>query len=167
MQNEIDSKLVALLQVRLAVGALGEQNNWWNTACCDPKKNVVFRQLFPKSWRLAAFSAVSEAAKRVHRESVTNRAQHLFRFETEIEQDLRKFLTTPSGEALFDKVVGAPEQTLVEYAEKGVHVRAGAFEIGVAEPDVIFGAVPKLVGLYLAAFRHGTTTFPYFQPRSE
>ena len=170
MHSSDTTQIANLLKLRLAVAALGEKAQWWPSRICDPLRINVFKQLFPKTWRLAVFSAVSDAAKIVHRESLAVRAQHLFRFQTEIEQDLRRFLNKDGGKAAFDEVMASPEAPLAiltELAQKGVRFHSGAVELGEASPECIYGSIEKMASLYLAAYRNKTRTFPYFLPQEE
>ncbi len=169
-KTEETARLEDLLRLRLAVAALGETNRWWPSKICQPTRFPVLRQLFPGTWRLAAFSAVSESAKIVQRDALAHRALHLFRFQTEIEQDLRRYLGDEAGMKLFDEVLASgkdPESVLGALAQKGVHGREGAVEMGVATEAVIYGSVGKMAALYLAAFRNGTRCYPYFLPQKE
>lgn len=172
VETKSEENLEKLLKLRLIVAALGERQRWWTSTCCDPTRFIAFRTLFPKTWRLAAFCAVSEAAKRVHQDALTNRSQHLFRFQTEIEQDLRRCLTRKEGQKIFDETLATKDEqkllaALQELAAKGVHARAGAVKMGQAQPDNVYENIPKIAGLYLAAFRNNVTTFPYFSPEDE
>lgn len=165
MHHKNVEQLEKLLRLRLAVAAVGEKAKWWPSHICDPLRLKALRQLFPKTWRLAAFSAVSDAAKIVHREALSNRAQHLFRFQTEIEQDMRRYLGTSEGKAIFDEVMQAPETTLERLSEKGFRARAGAYELGDALPEVIYQSTGRMATLYWEAYKAGSVSFPYFLPR--
>lgn len=170
--NENEARLTNLLQLRLAVAAIGEKAGWWQSDICSARRLNILKQLFPKTWRLAAFSAVSESAKLVHRDAVAHRAQHLFRFQTEIEQDLRRYLNKDKGKAAFDAVFSAPEtpeQILGTLASKQAPVSSlnGAVSLGIATPENIYGSVPKMAALYLAASKGLTCCFPYFLMQDE
>lgn len=160
--------LLALFKLRLAVAALGEKHQWWTTSCCNAKRTVVFKQLFPTTWELASVCAVSEAAKLVHSAALANRSQHLFRFNTELEQDLHGLLTHDNiGKTLFQDMIQdpeGPEKILLELAEKGVHPREGAISMGPSTRETIEASIPKMAGLYQAAFRSGIRCVPYFEP---
>lgn len=170
MQTQKVEQLEKLLKCRLAVASLGEKAQWWPSHICDPLRLKVLQQLFPKTWRLAAFSAVSDAAKRVHSEALTNRAYHLFRFQTEIEQDLRRYLCKAEGQAIFDSVLTSnqpPEETLQLLAQKGGRIHIGAVELGEAVPETIYLSIGKMASLYLSAYTNHTKSFPYFLPVQE
>ena len=159
-----------LLKLRLAVASICEKAQWWPSQICTPLRLKVLESLFPKTWRLAAFSAVSEAAKLVHREALANRAHHLFRFQTEIEQDLRRFLSKAEGQAIFDTVLAntqSPEETLRSLAQKGNRSHIGAVELGEATPETIYLSIGKMASLYLSAYTNHTKSFPYFLPVAE
>lgn len=157
-----------LLKLRLAVGALGEKIGWWNTNALNPKFQHVVKGLFPHSWRLAAMNATSEAAKIVHERAVTKRSQHLFRFHTELEQDLRRMMVEAQGVSVFaevfDSSVSDPEGTLRQMAGKGGRLHEGAVSLGEPSRKFILSQVPRMAALYLAAFSNGTQSYPFFEP---
>lgn len=169
--NENSEQLKNLLKLRLAVAAIGEKAQWWRSDICNPLRLKVLKGLFPKSWRLAAFSAISDVAKLVHREALANRAYHLFRFQTEIEQDLRRFLSKTEGQTIFDDVLlnntQSPEEILKSLAQKGTRSHIGAVELGEANTATIFSSIGKMASLYLAAYTNHTKSFPYFLPIQE
>lgn len=168
MKDMNAEQLENLLKLRLAVASIGEKAQWWPSQICTPLRLKVLESLFPKTWRLAAFSAVSEAAKLVHREALANRAHHLFRFQTEIEQDLRRFLSKAEGQAIFDTVLAqSPEETLRSLAQKGNRSHIGAIELGEATPETIYRSIGKMASLYLSAYTNHTKSFPYFLPVAE
>ena len=167
MRNQENEQLKNLLRLRLAVAAIGESAQWWTSHICDPLRLNVLRQLFPKTWRLAAFSAVSDAAKLVHRAALAHRAYHLFRFQTELEQDLRRYLNKEDGKTTFDAVFtssDAPLQVLEELAQKGKRSSSGAYELGEATSEKIYTSIGTMAALYLSAYKKGTRSFPYFLP---
>lgn len=165
-----DEDLYRLLRLRLAVGALGEREHWWGTSASDPSSKGILQNLFPQTWELASMSATAEAAKRVHRGVLTHRAEHLFRFQTEIEQDLRHCLTTPVGKRIYSQTLESyetAERTLEELADKGVHLREGAIDLGSTDPKDIYGAIGQMAANYLLAFRKGLRSYPYFHPEDK
>ena len=156
-----------LLKLRLAVGAQGEKQGWWSTNSCNPSYKVVLQGLFPRSWRLAAMNATAEAAKHEHQVVVTNRSQHLFRFHTELEQDLRRLLHVEDGETValvFDEVISHPLESIKELAGKGVHPHVGAISLGEPTRSNILQKVPRMAALYYLAFLNNTKCFPFFDP---
>lgn len=170
MTNQDIEQLENLLRLRLAVAAVGESARWWPSHICDPLRLGVLRQLFPKTWRLAAFSAVSDAAKLVHRNALAHRALHLFRFQTELEQDLRRYLNKDKGKEIFDEVLSSPEATervLADLAKKGSRSYSGALELGEASPKIIYMSIGRMAALYLGAYKNNTRSFPYFLPVEE
>ena len=159
-----------LLKLRIAVGALGERRGWWETSACRPEHKAVFMQLFPRTWRLASMNATAEAAKLVHQRSVTNRSQHLFRFHTELEQDLRRLMSgddASQGARIFDEIVADPLAALKSLAEKGARLHEGAVSLGTLSRENILEVIPQMAGLYYAAFNNGTQCFPFFDPEVE
>ncbi|MFU0842375.1 MAG: hypothetical protein ACFWTZ_07205 [Burkholderia sp.] len=164
------SDLEKLFCLRLAVGMLGERKKWWATSACNSGSIGIFKELFPKTWRLAAFSATSEAAKLVHREALSNRSQHLFRFETDLEQDVRRFALSEDGEKLFDRVTSsceAAEAVLDELSEKGVHPKTGAVKLGMADKETIFASIGQMAALYRTALKTDERCYPFFSPKED
>lgn len=159
---------MGLLRLRLAVGVLGEKNGWWETNALNPEFRSVVKGLFPRSWRLAAMNATAEAAKIVHEKAVKRRSQHLFRFHTELEQDLRRMVfeaeRVPAIAKTFDASVSHPEETLRELAEKGGRLHEGAVSLGEPSREFVLAQVPRMAALYLAAFLNGTQCYPFFEP---
>lgn len=114
-------------------------------------------------------NAASDAARRVHERAVTNRAQHLFRVNTELEQDLRRMLSANAdrafcGQERFDETVADPIAALAVLAEKGVRCHEGAVSLGNGDRKNILRQVPRMAAFYLAAYRNGTQCFPFFEP---
>lgn len=157
-------KSLDLLKLRLAVGALGETRGWWRTHACTPSYKLVLQQLFPHSWRLASMNATAEGAKLMHQKAVTNRSQHLFRFHTELEQDLRRLMSEAGMDGVFDAVVGDPFTVLQELAEKGVRLHEGAVSLGLPTRENIYRMIPRMAAYYMAAFNGEGRCWPYFDP---
>ena len=97
-------------------------------------------------------NATAEGAKLMHQKAVTNRSQHLFRFHTELEQDLRRLMSEDGMDGVFDAVVGDPFAVLQELAEKGVRLHEGAVSLGVPTRENIYRMIPRMAAYYMAAF---------------
>ncbi len=97
--NIVDSKdMMArdLLALRVSVGFLGEraQYGWWPTAFYEPSSRRFLEPVFPKTFRLAQYQGVLEAARRVHDEHLNVGSYHLFRLPEEYEQDLHHAISS-------------------------------------------------------------------------
>src|SRR5690606_39371014 len=86
--NEPD--LAKLLQLRLAVGFLGERDQlaWWPTSFFAAASKPFLDPVFVKSALQAQYHGVVEAARRVHDERLSVGSFHLFRRPEEMAQDL-------------------------------------------------------------------------------
>src|SRR5439155_12420620 len=93
------------IQLRLLVGYLGEktQHGWWATDFLSPVARAFLEPSFPRTWRVAQYTAATEAARRVHDEHIgVGNVFHLFRLPEELERQLHThMLANPAGEGLF------------------------------------------------------------------
>ena len=114
-------------------------------------------------------NATAEAAKVVHQQAVTKRSQHLFRFHTELEQDLRRLMSEGGKETaeVFDETIAEPLQALQSLAEKGGRLHEGAVSLGEPTRENILRQVHRMAALYLAAFNNGSRCYPFFEPEEE
>ena len=162
------SNTLMFLQLRLVVGFLGEraQFAWWPTAFFDASSRPFLEPIFARTAKLARYHGATEAARRRHDESVgAGQVFHLFRLPEEFEQNLHTAMQGEAGEwpafwALRDSATAL--EALAMLADATVTVHEGPTAVG-SIADVL---VPKLAqvtaGAYLAAFRQGVRTYPYF-----
>src|ERR1044071_7696845 len=83
------------LNLRLIVGFLGEKSQfgWCPTAFYEPSSRLFLEPVFPKTYRLAQYNGVREAARLLHDEYVgVGNVFHLFRLPEEMEQDLHTLM---------------------------------------------------------------------------
>lgn len=154
-----------LLQVRLAVGYLGErsQHAWWPTAFFEGASASFLEPVFVKTSRLAQYHGVLEAARRVHDEHLNVGSYHLFRLPEEVEQDLYsivRMLTAEDGASLVPRTKEAAEAVLL----RAKHPTTGS--VGpIAVGDVANVSAPRtlneIAALYGAAFQKGDRVYPY------
>src|SRR5436190_18072499 len=112
------------IQLRLLVGYLGEktQHGWWTTDFFSPVARAFLEPSFPRTWRVAQYTAATEAARRVHDEHIgVGNVFHLFRLPEELERQLHAhMLANPADESLFAQLTGRESaiKTLEEFAGK-------------------------------------------------
>ncbi len=83
------------LRLRLLVGFLGEQSqhNWWSSNFLTSANAAFLQPVFTKTYRLAQYNGLTEAARRVHDEYIgLGNAYHLFRFPEDIEQNIYQLM---------------------------------------------------------------------------
>ena len=155
-------------RLRLLIGFLGErsQYGWWPTSFIGASGLAFLEPVFPKTARLAQYHGVTEAARRLHDEHIgVGSAFHLFRLPEEAEQGIHSAVLGARGEVgLFagledrESALGA----LADLAGGVVEASEGPTSVG-ALKDIFSAPAVKAVGQhYLAAFRGGVRTYPYF-----
>src|SRR5690606_19463731 len=84
------SSMLSLLELRTLVDVLEEraQCDWWPTALYEASSRLFLETVFTKTYRLAQYHGVLEAARRLHDEHLSVGSYHLFRLPEEVEQDL-------------------------------------------------------------------------------
>ncbi|MCI0487533.1 MAG: BrxE family protein [Blastocatellia bacterium] len=163
-----ESSLYKYLLLRLIIGYLGERSQfaWWPTSVFEPSSKSFLEPVFAKTYRLAQYHSVKEAARRLHDEYIgIGNVFHLFRLPEEIEQDLHALMLGSQGDEealanLRDKDTAM--QTLSTIAEGMRTTTEGPVAIGnfrdILTPVALKGAAQS----YLAAFEQGIKTYPYF-----
>jgi len=153
-------------RLRLLVGYLGEkaQAGWWPTAFLAPTTLPFLMPVYPRTYRLAQYNGVREAARRLHDEFIgVGNVFHLFRLPEEVEQDLHHLAATAPDAwytplsawetALADlEAMAAEEKPLLE----------GPHSVARIELLTLPSGAKTLAGHYLRAFAGGVRTFPYF-----
>lgn len=90
------SDLIFLARLRLIVGYLGEQSQfgWWTCSFFSPSSKTFLVPVFGKTFFLAQYYGVKEAATKVHDNyiGVGRGVFHLFRLPEIIEQELHVLL---------------------------------------------------------------------------
>jgi hypothetical protein len=154
-----------LLQLRLLVGYLGEQNQsgWWQTSILSSVGDRFMGQNFPRSTLCASLNAVKEAAQKNHDGEVgVGKVFHLFRLPYEIEQGLHGSLlhgseindAPESKEAAMDSLLGLAKET--------INVEPGPTQVGTRKTIRSAHGVKQLAKHYHAAFSSGVRCYPYF-----
>jgi hypothetical protein len=161
-----DSHLNTLLQLRLVVGFLGEraQFSWWPTAFFESASRPFLEPVFARSFRLAQYHGVVEAARRLHDEHLNVGSYHLFRLPEETEQDLHALVRSSVGEELAAAMSHANDTALAalkRLAPTGAKSSEGPTAVGrikdIDSPD----ALKAMAGAYFSAFSRNFRTYPY------
>lgn len=160
------TSLPAILKTRLLVGYLGEraQYTWWPTAFYEASSRMFLEPVFSRTFRLAQYHGVLEAARRLHDEHLSVGSFHLFRLPEEVEQDLHNLVQRPEADEFAlrqmrskDSALGSLKDLTSEVSVKGV----GPTAIGkIAELDAP-KTVKAIAAAYLSAFSHDTRAYPY------
>lgn len=160
------SYLSTLLEMRLLVGYLGEraQFAWWPTAFYEASSRLFLEPVFSKTFQLAQYHGVLEAARRLHDEHLNVGSYHLFRLPEEAEQDLHGTLQDADGEELAHKFLqnkDAALDVLKGMATSANSAKEGPIAVGSIR-QLDSGDVLKVIaGAYLSAFSKNTKIYPY------
>jgi hypothetical protein len=161
-----DSNLPTLLQMRLLVGFLGEraQFAWWPTAFYEASSRLFLEPVFSKTYRLAQYHGVLEAARRLHDEHLSVGSYHLFRLQEEVEQDLHTLIQSNEDDVL----IGAAPKSKEAALDSLKHLARVAPSTGVGPTFV--GSIGELdsadtlkaIGsAYWSAFSRNAKIYPY------
>lgn len=158
-----DTYLSQVLELRLVVGLLGEkmQHDWWPTAFFDSSSHLFLEPAFPKTFRVAQYHGVVEAARRLHDEHLNLGTYHLFRLPEEVEQDLHGVMR--DREAMTSSPTNKADalEALKRLAGKSSKSNVGPISIGAITDLQSASVISTMAGAYLTAFSHGHKTYPY------
>ncbi len=162
----MSSHLKSLLQLRLLVGFLGERAQflWWPTTFFDSSSRPFLEPVFSKTYRLAQYHGVLEAARRLHDEHLSVGSYHLFRLPEEVEQDLHALVQTSVGEEFSSKMPqnkDAALEALKRLALVGSKPSEGPTAVGGIKDIYSPDALTAIAGAYLSAFSRNAKTYPY------
>lgn len=160
--------LAKLLQLRLAAGFLGEQDQlaWWPTSFLAPASKSFLEPVFVTTHLQAQYHGVTEAARRVHDDHLSAGSFHLFRLPEELEQVLFEtikregefvagWLRTASHDGALEVLQSISGLTR-DFAPEGPVLVGNKGDI--LKPEVL----ATVAGAYERAFVNGTQAFPYF-----
>lgn len=161
-----ESYLPTLLQMRLLVGFLGEraQCAWWPTAFYEASSKLFLEPVFSKTYHLAQYHGVLEAARRLHDEHLSVGSYHLFRLPEEAEQDLHAIVQSSAGEELASQTPQSKEAALD--ALKRLAATSGTASVGPTAVGSIkdidsTDTLKAIAAAYLSAFMQDAKTYPY------
>jgi len=156
-----------LIRLRAVVAFLGEkkQFGWWETSFLDDTGRGYLERCFPRTAAHAAFRSTSEAACRMHDAAIGKVGVfHLFRFPVENEQALDLRLAKVSHQEI-TSLISSKENALSELAilaGKSGKSSPGPIQIGHEKEITDPPALRQIAGNYLAAFKAGFQSIPYF-----
>lgn len=160
------SYLLKLLQMRLLVGFLGEraQYAWWPTAFYEASSRRFLEPVFSKTYRLAQYHGVLEAARRLHDEHLSVGSYHLFRLPEEVEQDLHAIVQGSMGEELSSQAPPSKEaalDALKRLAATNDTSSVGPTAVGSIKDLGSTNTLDAIATAYLSAFMQNAKTYPY------
>jgi hypothetical protein len=160
------SYLSTTLQLRLLIGFLGEraQFAWWPTAFYEASSQLFLEPVFSKTFRLAQYHGVLEAARRLHDEHLNVGCYHLFRLPEELEQDLHGMLQNPDSEEFFSPLIKGKETSidaLTQLVATKPAGREGPTAVGRIQDITSIDVINKVASAYLWAFTQNSKTYPY------
>jgi hypothetical protein len=162
-----DAQVREYLRLRLIVGYLGERENfnWWSTEFFSGSSRQFLEPAFPKTYPLAQYHGVSEAARRLHDDHIgKGQVLHLFRLPEELEHNLHNLMLQelPADdllEVLKDKTTAL--QSLAELAASSVTKAEGPVSVGKRIDANQRTTIQKIAQIYLGAFKAGVRSYPY------
>ena len=164
-------KIDELATLRVVVGYLGEkeQFGWWPCSFFGAGSSAFLTPVFGRTAALAQYTAVANAAARVHDEFLgVGNTYHLFRLPEEMEQDIHAFLADPQRREPLSALVGSRAAALACLPTAGKQVQPGTGPTLVGNMDALHSAAAWKVAAaqYAAAFAEEHRVFPYFADRA-
>jgi hypothetical protein len=160
-----------IIGLRLAVGLLGEreQAGWWPSMFLGRHAPTFLSPIFGSKTKMAQYNGVTEAACRVHDESIgVGRVFHLFRLPESIEQLIFSAFQEGNVPAevtcCFDSKEAA-EGMLASLANGPAAARPGPIRLGDARMINSPDGVALVADTYHAAFDAGIRCYPYLTDR--
>lgn len=160
------TNLPAILKTRLLVGYLGEraQHAWWPTAFYEASGRLFLEPVFARTFRLAQYHGVLEAARRLHDEHLSVGSYHLFRLPEEVEQDLHNLVQRPEADEF-----ALQEMRSKDAALSSLKNLAGGNSVTSVGPTAIGNVgdldspntTKSIAAAYLTAFSKDAKAYPY------
>jgi hypothetical protein len=160
-----------IVGLRLAVGLLGEheQGAWWPSMFLGRHAHAFLSPIFGGKTLMAQYHGVTEAACRVHDESIgVGRVFHLFRLRESIEQRVFDALQeggVPEGVTRCFESTELAKSFLAGLTNGPAEVKPGPVRLGDAEMINAPGGLAVIAATYRAAFEAGIKCYPYFTDR--
>jgi len=162
-----DSQVRDYLRLRLIVGYLGERENfnWWPSEFFSGSSRQFLEPAFPKTYPLAQYHGVLEAARRLHDDRIgKGQVLHLFRLPEEFEHNLHNLMLQklPAEDLLRElKDKATALQSLAELAGSSVTKVEGPVSAGKRIDANERRTIQKIAAIYLGGFKAGVRTYPY------
>ena len=160
------TSLPAILKTRLLVGYLGErsQHAWWPTAFHEVSSRLFLEPVFTRTFLLAQYHGVVEAACRLHDEHLSAGSYHLFRLPEEVEQDLHNLVQLSEADEFSLQYLSSKERALnclKDIAGQASTKISGPIAIAQVSEPISPNVVKASAAAYLSAFINDTHVFPY------
>ena len=163
---EGSANLAAIVKVRLAVGLLGEQDrgNWWPSLWFTSNAAAFLAPIYGKRAYVARYHGLVEAARRVHDSRIgVGQALHLFRLPESMERRLHHaMIADPALVAAANVIDAGQAEAILSDTEMTVVGSAGPICVGSVRELDKSEWINLVAGHYLAAFKGGQQSFPYF-----
>jgi hypothetical protein len=162
----MNSELHDVVQLRLAIGLLGEKDhaNWWPSLWFSSNAEAFLSPIYGDRTHVARYHGSVEAARRVHDSRIgVGRVFHLYSLPESLERQLHDAVTAQDGAGNLVSIPTkeAAEALLAEIGSKIV-ASAGPIRVGSVADLEDRTWLKTVAGHYLAAFRSSQQTFPYF-----
>jgi hypothetical protein len=158
--------LETLMELRSLVGFLGErpQYSWWPTTFFGDYSLRSLEFVAPKTFLLAQYHGVVEAARKLHDEHLNVGSYHLFRLPEEVEQDLHAMMQSRVGTELAKQMPQDKDAAL-----SALNTLAGAIPSAAVGPTAVGNidqlsagdTLKSIAGAYVSAFSKNAKTYPY------
>ena len=166
MSTGESANVAAIVKVRLAVGLLGEKDhgNWWPSLWFTSHAAAFLTPIYGKRTDIARYDGLVEAARRVHDSRIgVGQAFHLYRLPESMERRLHDAVVAENAlDAAAAIVDGSSAEALLKEIGTSTAASAGPVRVGSVRELEGGGWLKSVAGLYLAAFKGGQQTFPYF-----
>jgi hypothetical protein len=158
--------LSGILDLRFLVGFLGERSQfgWWSTAFYEASSRLFLEPVCSKTFRLAQYHGVLEAARRLHDEHLSVGSYHLFRLPEEVEQDLHGLMLSKEGEEIAAQVPqerDAALNALKTASTNSPKLSEGPTAVGNIKELDSPAVLKSIAGAYLSAFQQNARSYPY------
>ena len=156
--------LRTIIALRMAVGLLGEQDNgnWWSSLWGTANADAFLTPIYGEKAAAARYHGLVEAARRVHDERIgVGRVFHLFRLPEMLERRLHDMITREYAAKGTLGPKGKAEELLSKLSS-AAQGSDGPVRVGSASDLEGKNWVGVLAGHYLASFKAGRQTYPYF-----
>lgn len=154
-----------ILQLRLIVGFLGERGQfaWWPTAFYESSSRQFLEPVFSKTFHLAQYHGVVEAARLLHDEHLSVGSFHLFRLPEEIEEDLHALTLGNAGDSTLSELVSSKDAMggLNSIARDSNVMGEGPTVVGKINELNTAKVIQGIASAYLSAFSKGRRSYPY------
>ena len=159
--------ILALL--RVAVGLLGEQAQWWSSTFCGANGIAFLSPVFPRTHVLAQLQGVSAAAALVHDDRIgVGNAFHLFRLPEDLEQRIHDMASGGAVPEIIEVMRSADSATQFIRSCAGSVRKDALGPVRVGQLSSLRDDSPwrDVAAFYLSAFEEHKETFPFFSDRT-